>query len=167
MEITLLDTRIHDRSKFNCGEDSLTQYLKKQANQDMRKMIAACFVLIPGDNNIIKGYYTLANESIDKGEVPDKYKKKIPGNYNVPVTLLGRLARDITMKGKGIGEYLLIDALKRSYRISKNEVGSMAVVVDPINQKAIEFYSKYGFILLPDSGRMFLSMNAISKLFKK
>lgn len=133
----------------------------------MRKKLAACFVLIPDESDIIKGYYTLANESIDKDEVPDKYKKKIPGNYNVSVTLLGRLARDITMKGKGMGEYLLIDALRRSYRISKNEVGSMAVVVDPINQKAIWFYSKYGFILLPDSGRMFLPMNAISRLFKK
>ena len=145
----------------------LTQYLKKQANQDMKKKLTACFVLISDDSKMIKGYYTLANESIGKYKVPEKYQKKIPNNYTVPVTLLGRLARDITMKGKGMGEYLLIDALNRSYRISKNEVGSMAVVVDPINQKAIEFYSKYGFILLPDSGRMFLSMNAISKLFKK
>lgn len=41
----------------------------------------------------------------------------------------------------------------------------MAVVVEPINENAIKFYSKYGFMLLPDSGKMFLSMKAISQLF--
>ena len=134
-----------------------------QANQDMKKELAVCFVFTPNKSNIIKGYYTLANESINREEAPDTYKKKIPGNYHVPVTLLGRLARDITMKGKGMGEYLLVDALKRSYKISKKQVGSMAVVVDPIDQNAVRFYSKYGFIPL-DSGKMFLPMTVISKL---
>ncbi|MBS3771477.1 MAG: GNAT family N-acetyltransferase [Bacteroidales bacterium] len=167
LQILLLDTSIHDRSNFKCEDESLIRYLHHHANQDMKKNLTACFVLVDEDSgdNSVKGYYTLANESISKDKVPGKYKKKIPYKYNVPVTLLGRLARDISMKGKGIGEYLLMDALNRSYRISQSEIGSMAVVVDPINDKAIEFYSKYGFWSLPDSYRMFLPMNAISKLF--
>ncbi|HEC44547.1 MAG TPA: GNAT family N-acetyltransferase [Bacteroides sp.] len=166
MKVFLLDTKLHDRRKFYCEEDSLTEYLQKQASQDMKKRLAACFVLISGKDNFIKGYYTLTSESFNRDEIPEDYRKKIPINYNVPVTLLGRLARDITMKGKRAGEFLLIDALRRSYEISKKEIGSMAVVVDPINENAISFYSKYGFILLPDSGRMFLTMKAISKLFE-
>ena len=82
------------------------------------------------------------------------------------MTLLGRLARDITTKGLGIGEQLLIDALQRSYNISQHSIASMAVVVDPINDKAVNFYGKYGFELLPDSGKMFLPMKAIEKLFR-
>jgi len=166
LKVFLLNTKIHDRSKFFCEEESLTEYLQKQASQDMKKSLAACFVLIEGKDNHIKGYYTLTSESINRDEIPQDYKNKIPRNYNVPVTLLGRLARDITMKGKGAGEFLLLDALWRSYEISQKEIGSMAVVVDPINENAISFYNKYGFILLPDSGKMFLTMNAISKLFK-
>ena len=42
----------------------------------------------------------------------------------------------------------------------------MAVVVDPINKNAVDFYAKYGFILLPDSGKMFISMKTILKLFE-
>jgi hypothetical protein len=42
----------------------------------------------------------------------------------------------------------------------------MAVVVDPISQHAIDFYTKYGFIMLPDSGKMFIPMKTIEKLFK-
>jgi hypothetical protein len=41
----------------------------------------------------------------------------------------------------------------------------MAIVVDPIDNDAISFYSKYGFISLPDSGRMFIAMNTVEQLF--
>lgn len=131
----------------------------------MKKNLAACFVLIEGKSNLVKGYYTLTNESLNRDEAPEVYKSKIPKNYNVPVTLLGRLARDKTMKGKGAGEFLLIDALRRSCDVSRSSVASMAVVVDPINKNAVDFYTKYGFILLPDSGKMFITMKTISKLF--
>ena len=165
-KVYLLNTKIHNRGKFSCEEDSLTEYLLKQANQDMKKSLAACFVLIKENDNHVKGYYTLTSESLKRNDIPENYKNKVPANYNVPVTLLGRLARDITMKGTGAGEFLLLDALRRSYDISKKEIGSMAVVVDPINENAINFYKRYGFILLPDSGKMFLPMKVISKLFE-
>ena len=164
MEICPLNTKTHNRNKFCCEVRPLTDYLKTQAGQDMKKELAACFVLIEGNDNIIKGYYTLTNAGLSKRDVPENYRKKIPDSYNVPVTLLGRLARDITMKGRGAGEFLLMDALLRSYNVSK-QIGSMAVVVDPINENAVKFYSKYGFIRLPDSGKMFLPMKTVCKLF--
>lgn len=60
---------------------------------------------------------------------------------------------------------ILIDALKRSYEIAKT-IGSVAVVVDPIDQDAEGFYTKYGFIKLPDSRKMFLPMKTINQLFE-
>ena len=59
---------------------------------------------------------------------------------------------------------LLLDALKRCYDVSLN-LGCMAVIVDPIDEKAKDIYLKYGFILLPDSNRMFISMATVFKLF--
>ena len=165
MRVQLLDSKQHDRSRFTCEEESLTHYIQKQASQDMKKNLAACFVTLNIDNQVV-GYYTLSNDSISRKDFPEEYQNKIPRNYNVPVTLLGRLARDITTKGLGIGEQLLIDALQRSYNISQHSIASMAVVVDPINDKAVNFYGKYGFELLPDSGKMFLPMKAIEKLFR-
>ena len=41
----------------------------------------------------------------------------------------------------------------------------MAVVVDPIDESAKNFYKKYGFIMLPDSEKMFLPMETIATLF--
>jgi len=89
----------------------------------------------------------------------------LPKSYtSIPTTLLGRLAIDIKSQGKGIGKILLIDALKRSYEIAK-EIGSFAVVVDPIDEEAEKFYQKYGFIKLPDSEKMFIAMNTLKLLF--
>jgi GNAT superfamily N-acetyltransferase len=92
--------------------------------------------------------------------------KKLPLSYkDLPATLLGRLAVDNRYQGQGLGELLLIDALKRSYDTSITSIGSMAVIVDPIDDDAVKFYKKYGFILLPDSGKMFIAMDTVSRLF--
>jgi predicted GNAT family N-acyltransferase len=157
----------HYREDFECGKDLLDNYLKKQANQDVKKKLSACFVISEEENglNKVKGYYTLSNSSIPREMLPEKFNKSFPKSYKaIPVTLLGRLALDKSLFGKGIGEYLLLDALKKSHLTAK-EVASFAVVVDPIDDYAISFYGKYGFILIPDSGKMFLPMKTIDELF--
>ena len=162
MNISLLK-KSHKKKNFHCEEPSLTEYLQNQASQDMKKRLATCFVALDDQENIL-GYYTLTSESLGREVIPEKYKKKIPQNYNAPVVLLGRLARDVRFKGTGLGEYLLLDALFRSYHLSNQSIGAMAVVVDPINSVAFEFYSHYGFTPLPHSGKMFLPMQVIAQL---
>jgi len=156
----------HKKKKFSCGKDILDKYL--QANQDIKRKISICFVLSDEDNNV-KGYYTLSNDSIPQEQLPENIKKKMPKSYvNLPTTLLGRLAVDVNYRRQGIGELLLLDALKRSFDISSESIGSMAVVVDPLDDEAISFYGRYGFILLPDSGKMFIPiipMKTIKELF--
>jgi ribosomal protein S18 acetylase RimI-like enzyme len=77
---------------------------------------------------------------------------------------LGRLAIDETLFRQGFGELLLVDALKRTYEVSINVLGSIALIVDPIDENALAFYERYGFISLPDSGKMFLPMSVIAQL---
>lgn len=155
--------RSHNQQSFECEEDSLTEYIRKQASQDMKKRIAACFVTTDNSKDVL-GYYTLTSESLGRDSIPARFIKKVPKSYNAPVILLGRLARDITQKGTGLGEHLLIDALFRAFTLSEESIGAMAVVVDPINDLAVKFYGKYGFEELPDSGRMFISMSSIKQL---
>jgi predicted GNAT family N-acyltransferase len=162
LEIFILD-KTHNRKAFECEEQQLTDYIKKQVSQDIKKKLAVCFVAIDSDNNVI-GYYTLSSESLGREQIPDKYLKKVPQNYNAPVILLGRLARNITAKGTGLGEHLLLDALFRAFTLSEESIGAMAVVVDPMNQFAIKFYKKYGFEQLPDSEKMFLPMSTIKQI---
>jgi GNAT superfamily N-acetyltransferase len=156
----------YNKNSFSCGKIALDDYLHKQANQDIKRKLSICFIL-PDKNNNIKGYYTLSNDIIPQEDLPVEIKKKMPKSYtNLPTTLLGRLAVDKNFRGQGIGELLLLDALKRCYDVSNESIGSMAVVVDPLDEDAVSFYKKYGFVELPDSGRMFLPMKTISELFK-
>jgi GNAT superfamily N-acetyltransferase len=156
----------HQRADFDCGNELLNNYLKNQAGQDAKRKLSACFVLSDLKTNHIQGYYTLSSNSIPLSSFPEQIQKKLPKSYLfIPTTLLGRLAIDKRQQGKGIGKVLLIDALKRSYNTSK-EIGSFAVVVDPIDEAARSFYGKYDFILLPGSGKMFIAMKTLKQLFE-
>lgn len=160
--IELLNKK-HNRNDFDCGKELLNHYLKTQAGQDVKRRLAACFVL--AEDHTIQGYYTLSNNSIPLGSFSEEIRKKLPSSYlSVPVTLLGRLAIDRKCQGRGTGKILLIDALKRSYEVS-HEIGSFAVVVDPLDHEAEKFYQKYDFIRLPDSGKMFIAIKTLRELF--
>ena len=163
--VTVVLNSSHNRKQFSCGNDMLDNYFQKQANQDVKRKLSVCFVLPDSDEITVKGYYTLSNYSIPLDIIPETLKRKMPRSYtSLPTTLLGRLAIASDFKGKGLGKLLLIDALKRSYDSSRS-LGSFAVIVDPIDDNATRFYSKYGFNILPDSGKMFLPMKTISQLF--
>lgn len=156
----------HKRTSFFCGNEMLDNYFHNQANQDIKRMLSACFVIKEEQTVFIKGYYTLSNNSIPLENIPENIRKKLPKSYlTIPTTLIGRLAIDIHFQGKGIGKLILIDALKRSFELSKT-IGSFAVIVDPIDKEAESFYDKYGFIKLPDSQKMFLPMKTIGQLFQ-
>lgn len=146
------------------GRPMLDGYLHTQAKQDIKRKLSVCFILADDQNNV-KGHYTLSSATISRDILPDDLRKRLPPSYSdLPATLLGRLAVDSNYQGQGLGELLLTDALSRSLTVS-GEVGSMVVIVDPIDAGAIDFYKKFGFILLPDSGKMFLPMASVSELF--
>jgi len=155
----------HDRVTFSCGVSILDEYLRKQAGQDLRKHAAVPFVLTP-DGIIVAGYYTLSQYAVQLDVVPLEVAKRLPKYPIVPTTLLGRLAIGMAFRGQGHGATLLMDALYRSLRSSK-EVASAGVVVDAIDSAAAAFYSKYGFLRLPKiERRLFLPMGTIEQLFK-
>ncbi|WP_407517570.1 GNAT family N-acetyltransferase [Elizabethkingia anophelis] len=162
MKIEILSSE-HNKKDFSCGEDLLDRYLKQQANQDIKKGLATCTVIIDNNNKVV-GYYTLSSSSVEKDSLPEDLSKKFPPSYSsLPCVLLGRLAVDEDHKGKRLGELLLMDALTKCLSTSR-EIGILCVVVDPLNDKAIAFYKKYGFIELPTSGKMMISIKTIEKL---
>lgn len=161
-----LDKRKHNRAAFSCEHERLNAYLKEQANQEVKKRVTAVYVLTP-DGRTIAGYCTLSQYSIDAGELPPETIQKlhVPKYDKLPATLLGRLARSQEFKGAGVGELLLMGALKRALEHSRN-IASLAVVVDAKDERARAFYRSYGFIGLPDHpNRLFLPMASIEQLF--
>lgn len=160
---TLLSTK-HSKEIFTCGKDILDNYLRLQAKQDVKRKLTACFIL-PENEVTVKGYYTLSNTSVNRDFLPESIIKKLPPSYKqLPATLLGRLAVDVNYKGQALGSNLLMDALKRSYHNSL-QIASMAIIVDPLDDDAVAFYNHFGFIELPDSGKMFIPMAQLEHIF--
>lgn len=156
----------HDRKAFDCGVPELDDHLQKRASQDMRRRVAAVFVLVPADEpKRIAGYYSLSSAAIALDELPDEFAKRLPRYPLVPAVLIGRLARDVNFAG--VGRLLLLDALVRSLRHT-DDVASAVVLVDAKNAQARQFYSRFGFTeitALPN--RMFLPMSTVGKLLNK
>ena len=64
-----------------------------------------------------------------------------------------------------LGKLLLMNAIRRAWQASQ-EVASLALVVDAINNSARAFYESYESIQFPDHPyRLFIPMATISQLF--
>jgi predicted GNAT family N-acyltransferase len=161
-----LDRKKHNRSAFSCEHRALTDYIKLQAAQDVKKNVAAVFVLT-ADGSTIAGYYTLSQYGVDAGELPPALfvQLSIPKYPRLPATLIGRLARHVDLRGQNIGELLLMDALHRALDAAR-AVASLAVIVDAKDHNAVRFYKRYGFTELADhADRLFLPMESVRQLF--
>ena len=154
------------RAAFSCGSELLDRYLKELASQDVKRRAAAPYILVSKDNHIA-GYYTLSSDSIRADDLPPGMVQQLnfPRYPVIGATLIGRLARDLAFKGKGVGDLLLADALKRSLE-SSQQIASAAVIVDAKDAKAHRFYADFGFIAFPESTkRLFLPMQTVEKLY--
>lgn len=154
----------HDRSAFSCGSDELDAYLKRQAGQDQRRRVAACYVLVDEDGGRVAGYYTLSAGSVELEALPSEVSARLPRYPHVPVVLLGRLAVDGRYQGQGLGRRLLVDALLRALAVVP-QVAAYAVVVDAKDEAAAQFYERYGFQRLLDRPlTLFLPVATIAQL---
>ena len=155
-------SRLHDRTKFECGEPSLNNYLQRMAMQHDERNLGRTFVAIESNVPEILGYYTLASGKVLFENLP--HTKKLPPAMPVPVILLGRLAVDIHQQGTGLGKLLLLHALWKTQSIAKS-MGVFAVEVDAVHERAAHFYLKYGFTPLLDNPlHLYLSMQDIEAL---
>jgi predicted GNAT family N-acyltransferase len=142
----------HDRAAFTCGKPSLDNYLRDRAVPDAEGLSTITFVLVDKDNaESIQGYYSLSSTSVEFGIVPSSVVKKlrISKHRVMSATIIGRLAVSATMQGRGVGERLLFDAIKRAW-IAAQHVGSALIVVHALDDEAERFYEKYGFVAFAD-----------------
>ena len=153
-----LDPKRHDRADFDCGVEALNRYLKTLAVQHRTKGIATSFVLVDTDQpERILGYSSLSAASLAFERLADGDRKGLPV-YPIPAVRIGRLAGSAASRGKGIGELLLQNAIKRILA-ARNTLGVRAVVVEAKDASAEAFYRKYGFRLCdPQARQLYLPL---------
>ncbi|MBF9018719.1 MULTISPECIES: GNAT family N-acetyltransferase [unclassified Oceanispirochaeta] len=134
---------------FDCGDKDLNIYLSRFALPNDKKNISKTFVAInPEDPTKPLGYYSVSMAQVIFETLPQELQKGLP-KYPVPAMRIGRLARDLSFKTKGLGPLLLKNAFERAISIS-SEVALNCVLVDASNEKAKSFYLKFGFIPFND-----------------
>jgi len=164
---SIIETTKSQYSSFQCGHESLNNYIKQFAKGNHRKGIGKTYVLFDEKERVVAGYYTISSGLIDIQALSDEYKQGLP-KYPIPSAHLGRLAVDERYKGKGYGGELLSDALLRIWEASKS-IAIYAVTVDAIDISAKDFYLHYDFIPFQNknpSMSLFLPITTISELFE-
>jgi GNAT superfamily N-acetyltransferase len=139
----------HLRGDFACGQASLDDFLKKYASQYAKRKLGTTYVAVAAGSLRVLGYYTLAPSHFAFDQAPPELVKGLP-RHPIPSLLLARLATDRAERGKGLGKFLLLDALDRCLRVS-SEVAFFAVEVEAIDDAAAAFYVKYGFVPFPSN----------------
>jgi GNAT superfamily N-acetyltransferase len=153
-------SKAHDRTAFSSGNQILDRWFRTQAGQDSRRDVARVFVAL--DDEGIAGFYTLSMYSVGSDALPIDVTSSLPKYPEVPAALIGRLARADRLRGKGVGELLVIDAFKRVVA-SSAEVAAFAIVVDAKDLAAQRFYAALGFRAFPSrASKMFIPI-AVAK----
>jgi GNAT superfamily N-acetyltransferase len=137
----------HDRAKFSCGQPDLDDWFRLRASQDEKRNVARVFVAVDSELGVV-GFYSLSSLSLSLEHLPQEIAHKLPRYDAIPAALIGRLARDRRVRGQGVGELLLADAILRILGVGRS-IAVFAIVVDAKDERAVEFYQSFGFREFP------------------
>lgn len=139
----------HDITTFACGHHDLDGWLRRHAVAAQEMDSARTFVLTRQERVI--GYFSLTMGSVLRQEAPAHLVRGLP-SYPVGMVLLARLAVEETEQAKGLGGLLLAEALRRAVTAGE-AVAARLVVVDAIDDAAVAFYGRHGFVEAPEHPR--------------
>lgn len=141
----------HDVDKFDCGRNSLNDFLKARGLKNTKRQATTTYVVCYAGTNQVAGYISLATGSVLREEAPKSMRRNMP--TELPVIKLGRLAVDHPCQGTGLGKDLLAEAIERSL-LAAGHVAARALVVDALDEDVAAFYKKHGFVENPDNPLM-------------
>jgi GNAT superfamily N-acetyltransferase len=137
-------SRAHDLSQFQCGLPELDDWLRRRALQNEESGASRTYVVCAGRQ--VVGYYALAAGAVAHAGAPGRVRRNTPDP--VPVMVIGRLAVDLKLQGRGVGAALLRDAVLRTVQAAEI-AGIRAILVHAIQESAKQFYARAGFIPSP------------------
>lgn len=128
---------------FQCGVESLDAWLTEYARQATTGASARVFVTVDATQKRAVGFYALAAAAISQDEATARAERGQP-RHPIPAVLLARLAVDVSVQGRGLGAWLLPDAMRRALSASE-AVGMRVLLVHALDDRARAFYERWGF----------------------
>lgn len=158
-DCVLLSER-HNVNDFDCGNQSLNTWLMHHALRMQRRNYSRVFALVPRGTNSdgVVGYFSLSAASLNKAELVDVKQRSELGE--VPAVLLGKLALDKHLHGRGFSSVLLAEAGNLVVRVTE-QIGARLMVTDPVDERATHFYARHGFVIGP-GGRMYVPIRSLA-----
>lgn len=147
----------HNRKSFNCGQETLNDYLKRFARQNTAIGSSRTCVAVTPDDPRVCGYFTLSAGAVALSDFPEEVRKGWP--RLVPSVHLGRFAVDRDFQGQRLGKALLDVVLERTV-LASEIVGILVLELWAIDEGARNFYRKFDFTELQDDPfHLYLSLD--------
>jgi GNAT superfamily N-acetyltransferase len=145
----------HDVARFSNGiHASLDQWLRERALSSEGLSARTYVACMADEPDRVVGYFSISTALEQRNALPSaKLRRGMP--EQVPLLLIGRLAVDAAWRGRGLGSALLVDALRRCLAAS-DIAGVRAVIAHAIDDSAVDFYQRHGFVRSPLGERVML-----------
>jgi GNAT superfamily N-acetyltransferase len=141
-------TREYSVSFFRNGRHTLLDDWLRDRALASEGLSARTYVVCASEDPLrVIGYYAISTAMEQRIALPNaKLRRGMP--EQVPLLLIGRLAIDVSYQGRSVGTALVSDALRRCLAAS-DIVGARAVVAHAIDDDALGFYRRCGFLSSP------------------
>jgi GNAT superfamily N-acetyltransferase len=134
----------HRLDDFDSGVEVLDAWLRRRALANERASASRTFVV--ADGAVVRAYYTLSAACVAAQEVAGRIRRNMPDP--IPATLLGRLAVDRRLQGRGLARALVADAALRTLGASQT-LGIRCLIVHALSNDAARFWEHLGFTPSP------------------
>jgi GNAT superfamily N-acetyltransferase len=130
-------------NRFDCGNADINSFAVNKAHKWAEQGRSRVFAGHLGDAPMGLGFYSLSF-STEEGNKLGSRGAQLYKDDRVSIVYLNYLAVRQTYQGEGLGTFMLMDALTRAFRVSK-DVAFYGVGLRSLNDKTTAFYERFGF----------------------
>jgi len=151
----------HALDRFSSGEHALDAWLTKHARSAAGVGSARTYVVTDAEQRgRVIGYHALTVAEISHADATPDVARRMP-RHPIPAVLLARLAVDRSVQRRGLGAFLLRDAMMRAAAAAE-AVGIRALLVHAASPAARAFYLRQGLAPSPtDDLHLMVSIKGI------
>lgn len=170
IRIERFDASKHAYKAFDCGVQSLNNYLHRNAKAQQADNAVRVYVAVPDGGNEVLSYLVLNLGDMCANELQEK-PKGTPSHGKLSVLFVSRVATSLSATGTGIGSIMMDFAFQKAEIIS-NEAACFAVLLDVLKDGGPEvmerrraWYAGMGFApFISDPNRMYVTLKYIQQL---
>lgn len=155
----------HIITDFDCGLDSVNDFLKNEALQNSNDLLSRTYVVTQDKNKHVIAYITICSHVLNRKEEGYVINRKFRGK--IPAILIAQLGVDKGFRRHNIGKSLVQRCFSEIVEVSKY-IHFYTVIVDAANDKLISYYENQGFNMLnPTKRRLYIKVKNIIDSYKE